>query len=94
MGQRGLPRTQETRGQRARGLEHKQECAWPVAIESNASAELGTARKVVSSIGAAARVGTGQGGMSDTKCQGTAGYLTRMSGGLGGRGRKASSYPD
>ncbi|MGH8433776.1 MAG: hypothetical protein ACRERX_04690 [Pseudomonas sp.] len=29
MGQRGLPRTQKTWGQRARGLEHKQERAWP-----------------------------------------------------------------
>ena len=26
--------------------------------------------------------------------QGTAGYVTRMSGGVGGRGREASSYPD
>ena len=93
MGQRGLPRTQETRGQRARGLEHKQECAWPVAAESNASIELGTACKGVSSDGAA-RVGTGQGSMRETKCQGTAGYVTRMSGGVGGRGREVPSYPD
>ena len=26
--------------------------------------------------------------------QGTAGYVTRMSGGVGDRGREASSYPD
>jgi hypothetical protein len=32
--------------------------------------------------------------MRDTKFQGTAGYVTRMSGGVGGRGREASSYPD
>lgn len=32
--------------------------------------------------------------MRETKCQGTAGYVTRMSGGVGGRGREASSYPD
>ena len=93
MGQRGLPRTQETRGQRARGLEHQQECAWPVAAESNASAESGTARKAVSSNGAA-RTGTGQGSMSSTMFQGTAGYVTHMSGGVGGGSREASSYPD
>lgn len=40
MGQRGLPRTQETRGQRARGLEDKQERAWPMAIEQNAGLNL------------------------------------------------------
>jgi len=32
--------------------------------------------------------------MRSTKFQGTAGYVTRMSGGVGGRGREASSYPD
>ena len=64
-----------------------------MAVESNASAESGPACKVVSSNGAA-RVGIGQGSMRETKCQGTAGYVTRMSGGVGGRGREASSYPD
>ena len=93
MGQRGLPRTQETRGQRARGLEHQQERAWPMAIEQNAGTESGTACKNVSSNGAA-RTGTGQGSMRRTVVQGTAGYVTRMSGGVGGRGREASSYPD
>ena len=93
MGQRGVPRTQKARGQRARGLEHKQERAWSMALKSNASAESGTACKAVSSNGAA-RVGTGQGSMRETKFQGTAGYVTRMSGGVGGRGREASSYPD
>ena len=84
---------QETRGQRARGLEHKQVRAWAMAPESNASTEFGTAGKDVSSNGAA-RIGTGQGSMRSTKFQGTAGYVTRMSGGVGGRGREASSYPD
>ena len=93
MGQRGLPRTQETRGHGARGLEYKQERAWPMAAEQNASVESGTACKNVSSKGAT-RVGTGQGSMRTTKFQGTAGYVTRMSGGVGGRGREASSYPD
>ena len=93
MGQRGLPRTKETRGQRARGLEHKQERAWSVAAESNASVIAGTACKNVSSNGAA-RVGVGQGSMRETKFQGTAGYVTRMSGGVGGGSREASSYPD
>ena len=32
--------------------------------------------------------------MRATMFQGTAGYVTRMSGGVGGRGREASSYPD
>lgn len=64
-----------------------------MAPEQNASTEFGTARKTVSSNGAA-RVGTGQGSMSTTMLQGTAGYVTRMSGGVGGRVREASSYPD
>lgn len=95
MGQRGLPRTQKTRGQRARGLECKQERAWPMATEQNASAKSGNACQVVSSNGVA-RTGTKatKGSMRETKFQGTAGYVTRMSGGVGGRGREASSYPD
>lgn len=32
--------------------------------------------------------------MRETMFQGTAGYVTRMSGGVGGRGREAFSYPD
>ena len=84
---------QETRGQCARGLEHKQERAWSMALKSNASAESGTARKAVSSNGAA-RTGTGQGSMRSMMFQGTAGYVTRMSGGVGGGSREASSYPD
>jgi hypothetical protein len=74
-------------------LEHKQERAWAMAPEQNASAESGTARKTVSSNGVA-RVGKGQGSMRSLMFQGTAGYVTRMSGGVGGRGREASSYPD
>ncbi len=94
MGQRGLPRYFRKRGvTRALGLEHKQECAWPMAAESNASAESGTTCQIVSSNGAT-RTGTGQGSMRSRKFQGTAGYVTRMSGGVGGRGREASSYPD
>ena len=62
MGQRGVPRTQEARGQRARGLEYQQERAWAMAPESNASTESGTAGKDVSSNGTA-RIGTGQGSM-------------------------------
>ncbi|MDR3371256.1 MAG: hypothetical protein P4L88_19085, partial [Rhodoferax sp.] len=42
----------------------------------------------------AARIGEGQGSMRSTKFQGTAGYVTRMSGGVRGRGREASSYLD
>ena len=37
---------------------------------------------------------TRQASMRETVIQGTAGYVTRMSGGVGGRGREASSYPD
>lgn len=44
-----------------------------------------TACKVVPSNGAV-RIGTGQGSMRLAKFQGTAGYLTRMSGGVRGRG--------
>ena len=32
--------------------------------------------------------------MRETMFQGTAGYVTRMSGGVGGGGREAFSYPD
>ena len=64
-----------------------------MAAKSNASIESGTARKVVSS-NEAARVGIGQGSMRSTVMQGTAGHVTRMSGGVGRRGREASSYPD
>ena len=64
-----------------------------MAPESNASVKSGTACNVVSSNGAA-RVGTGEGSMSATTFQGTAGYVTGMSGGMGGRSRQASSYPD
>lgn len=70
-----------------------EECAWPMAAEPNASIDAGAAFALLSSNGAA-RTGTGQGSMRSTKFQGTAGYVTRMSGGVGGRGREASSYPD
>ncbi len=93
IGQRGLPRTQKTQGRCARRLEHKQERAGAMAPEPNASSECGTATEVVSSNGAA-RIGTGQGSMRSTKFQGIAGYVTRMSGGVGGGGCEAFSYPD
>ena len=93
MGQRGLPRTQKAWGRRARGLEHKQERAWSMAAESNASVDAGTAHEIVSSNGAS-RVGNGPGSMRETVIQGTAGYVTRMSGGVGGRGREVPSCPD
>ena len=64
-----------------------------MAAESNASIDAGSACQVVSSNGAA-RVGTGQGSMRSTKFQGTAGYVTCMSGGVGGGGRETFSYPD
>ena len=35
-----------------------------------------------------------QGSMRPTFIQGTAGYVTRMSGGVGGRGREVPSYSD
>ena len=93
MGQRGLPRTQKMQGKRVRGLEHKQERVWPMTPESNASIDTGASCEIVSSNGAA-RIGTGQGSMRATVIQGTAGYVTRMSGGVGGGGREAFSYPD
>lgn len=64
-----------------------------MAAESNASTESGIARKT-GSLNGAARTGSGQGSMRSTVTQGTAGYVTRMSGGVGGSGREASSYPD
>ena len=64
-----------------------------MATESNASIDAGSACQDVSSNGAA-RVDNGQGSMRETVIQETAGYMTRMSGAVGGRGREASSYPD
>jgi hypothetical protein len=40
------------------------------------------------------RTGTGQGNLRSRKFQGTAGYVIRISVGVGGGGRGASSYPD
>ena len=71
----------------------EQERAWPVEAESNASPVAGAACEIVSSDGAV-RVGAGQGSMSVTVIQGTAGYVIRLSGGVGGRGREASSDTD
>lgn len=92
-GRRGLPRTTQTRGQCAQGLARKRVRAWPMAAESNASVESRTACNAVSS-NEEARVGKSQGSMKATSFQENAGYLTRMSGGAGGRGRKASSCLD
>lgn len=93
MGQSGLPQTQTTRSQRARGLAHKPERARPMAAESTASPESCIACKVVSANGAA-RVSKGQGSMRSTAIQCTAGYVSRMPGSVRGRGRGASSYSD
>ena len=94
MGQRGLPRYFRKRGvTRALGLEHKQERAWPMAAEPNASINAGAAFAFLSSDGIA-RAGNRQGSMRPTFVQGAAGYVTRTSGAVGGRGREASSYPD
>ena len=64
-----------------------------MAAESNAGVYAGTADQIVSTNGAA-RVGIGQGSMRATVIQGTAGYVTRMSGGVGGGGREVFPYPD
>lgn len=80
-------------GHGARGLQHKQERIWSVASVQNASVESGTARQVVSANGAG-RVGTTEGSMRSLMFEGTAGCVTRLFGGVGGRGREASSYPD
>ena len=64
-----------------------------MTAESNASVESGSAREVVSSDGAA-RVGIGQDSMRTTVIQGIAGYVTRMSGGVGGGGREVFPYPN
>ena len=86
MGQRGLPRYFRKRGvTRALGLEHKQERVWPMAAEPYVSIEAGAAFAFLSSAGAAG-TGNRQGSMRPTFVQGTAGYVTRMSGGVGGRG--------
>ena len=60
-----------------------------MASEHYASLIAGTVSQVVSSNGTA-RIGSyaKQGRMRTTKFQGTAGYVTRMSGGVGGRGRE------
>ena len=54
-----------------------------MAAESNASIDAGAAREIVSSDGAT-RIGADQGSMRTSVIQGTAGYMTRMSGGVEG----------
>ena len=84
MGQRGLPRVKKMRSEFARGLEHQQKLAWPMAPQQNASLESGFACEVVSSNGAA-RTGSGQGSMRSHKFQGSTGYVPGMSGGVRGK---------
>ena len=53
MGSGGLPGTATTRGERARGMEHQQVGAWPVAPVEDPGARTGTAGAVLRAIGTA-----------------------------------------
>ena len=51
MGQRGLPRTQKTRGQRARSLEHEQEAHGPWRLSQTPALNLALPAKLFRQLG-------------------------------------------
>lgn len=88
MGSSRLSGTAQTRCLRARSLEHQQKCAWSVAFIKDPCVIAGSAGEGICTNGAA-RLG-GAAGMNHR----TAVYVIRMLGGVGGRSREATSYPD
>ena len=89
MGIEGLSRAAQAGRVRARSMERQQKRAWPVAnlehpgtIDGNANEFLQRNRP--------ATTGSGQGLTRMHSTQRTAVYVTRMHGGVGGRGRNVS----
>jgi group II intron reverse transcriptase/maturase len=89
MGTGGLPGTAKTWGERARSMAHIEVGAWTVETVKDSGARTGTAGALLQQSGAAAA-----GGELRNSLHRTAEYVTRSLGGVGGRGREASSYPD
>ena len=93
MGIEGLSRAAHAGRVRARSMERQQERAWPVANLENPGTIDGTNNEILQRDGPAT-IGSGQGLTRMHSTQRTAMYVTRMHGGVGGRGREVSSYPD
>jgi hypothetical protein len=93
MGKRRLSRVAQTRRNCAGSLEHQQIRARAVAAIENTGVESGAAGENVQQHGAAIfmRCTLNSGRIVDHR---NAGYVVRMSGVVGGRGREVSSYPD
>jgi group II intron reverse transcriptase/maturase len=93
MGIGGLSGTAQARCVGARSMEHQQKRAWPVAPVANPRTIAGPAGEILQTLGAA-QPGRGQGMSSGYSTQRTAGYVTRMSGGVRGRDCEVPSYLD
>jgi Reverse transcriptase (RNA-dependent DNA polymerase) len=93
MGTEGLSRAAQAGRVRARSMERQQERAWPMANLANPGTIGGDANEFLQRNGPA-RTGASQGRKRMHSTQRTAVYVTRMHGGVGGRGREVPSYPD
>ena len=92
MGTEGLPRVAPQGRVRARSMERQQERARPVADIGYPGTVVGDANEFLQPHGPAP-TGSGQGLSDMHSTQRTAVYVTRMHGGVGGRGREVPSYP-
>src|SRR5476649_2195769 len=87
-GTSGISGTTPTRGERARSMEHQQVGAWSVAPVEDPGARTGV-------IGAALQHnGSAVPGRAVESLHRTAGYVIRLSGGVGGGYREVSPYPE
>ena len=78
MGTSGLSGTTQTRGERARSMGHQQVGAWPVAPVEDPGARTGVAGAALQHNGSAVP------GRAVESLHRTAGYVIRLSGGVGG----------
>lgn len=93
MGTEGLSRVAQAWRVCARSMERQQERAWPMANLANPGTIGGHANEFLQRDGPA-KTGASQGLTRMHSTQRTAVYVTRMHGGVGGRGRKVPSNPD
>jgi hypothetical protein len=89
MGAGGLSGTAQARGIGARSVEHQQVRPWAVAFVEDPRPGFGAYPCATSRTWEYRALPHGKNSIHRT-----AGYVTRSSGGVGGRGREASSYPD
>lgn len=92
-GTEGLSRVAQAWRVCARSMERQQERAWPMANLANPGTIGGHANEFLQRDGPA-KTGASQGLTRMHSTQRTAVYVTRMHGGVGGRGRKVPSNPD